>query len=368
MSKEIGEKSFNPAPFAVYRNTLGFCGVDVWAIFKRKLPCQIALVCYDSPKTTDEICLETGTPAAYIEDELEILVNSELVITPVKDKYRTNFFILRNNALKQLKDQFIKMYAEYVPAFIKTYEKYLPEMKKCDIFKYDAPDKRYAWFFDNMAVYFANENLAALSADEYMTLADGVKGFVFAQEESESFLALTKGHAGAYSEKDNIHIHASSPSNYHFRRCQKELVYDAAVNKDFRKVSALYNIYKGDINDADKEIYALLIEQGYVFSENYKLICDAAVNTEKSRRLFDKINGELNLVLTPLCREIYESISKIVASAIPPQLKQYVRGYTAMEISFYASIFFREVLYNSGFLTIPEDSDKTPVSCWIDEL
>jgi hypothetical protein len=85
-------------------------------------------------------------------------------------------------------------------------------------------------------------------------------------------------------------------------------------------------------------------------------------------QLFNKINVELESVLAPLCKELYENISRIVASTMPPQLKEYIRGYTIFEIGFYSGILYRESLYNKGFLTIPEDSDKTPVSCWIDEL
>ena len=364
MSKEYGEKSFNPSPFAVYRGTLEFCSVDVWSIFKRKLPCQIALVCYDSPKSIDEICLETGTPAAYIEDEIEILIDSELLISPVKDKYRTNFFILRNNALKQLKEQFTKMYSEYVPTVIRTFEKYLPEMKKCDIFKYDAKDSRYAWVFNSMVTHFAGANLN-MNADDYMTLADGVKGMIYAQEET-SFKNM-QNHSGVYSEKDNINIHASSSSEQ-YPRLESELVGEAVMNKNFQTISALYDIYKGDIKESEKEIYAWLIERGYAFKENGKLICDIAVHTKKSKELLSKINSELEPVLAPLCKEIYENISRIVASTIPPQLKQYTHGYTSFEIGHYAGIYFREELYNKGFLTVQEDSDKTPVSCWIDEL
>jgi len=364
MSKEYGEKSFNPSPFTVFRGTLDFCGVDVWGIFKRKLPCQIALVCYDGPKTIDEICLETGTPAAYIEDEIQILLDSELVISPVKDKYRTNFFILKNNALKQLKEQFEKMYSEYAPTVIKTYEKYLPEMKKCDIFKFDAPDKRYVWFFDNMVMDFAGANLD-MNTDDYMTLADGVKGLVYAQEENG--IANSKNHAGVYYEKDNIDIHAVSTNMRDYPRLERELVGEAVMNKNFKTISALYDIYKGDIKESDKETYAWLIRQNYAFKENGKLFCDIAVHTKKSRELFNKINAELEPVLAPLCKEIYENISRIVSSTIPPQLKEYIHGYTSFEIQHYAGIYFRESLYNKGFLTIPENDDRTPVSCWIDE-
>ena len=365
MSKEYGEKSFNPAPFEVFRGTLDFCSVDVWSIFKRKLPCQIALVCYDSAKKTDEICLETGVPAAYIEDELKILLESELLISPVKDKYQTNFFILRKNAVAQLKEQFTKMYEKHAPAVITVYEKYLPEMKQCDIFKYDAPDKRYAWFFEGKIIDFAGANLD-MSADDYMTLADGVKGLIYAQEAVSEYFG--KNHSGAYYEKENIEIHASSPSRYHYPRCERELVYEAAVNKNYSKVSALYDIYKGRINEKDKEIYAELIEQGYAFKDGGKLVCDVAVHTQKIRELFKKINAELEVILAPLCKEIYENISGIVKATIPPQLKQYIHAYTRFEIGFYAGMYFMESLYGKGFVTMPEDSDKTPVSCWLDEF
>ena len=364
MSKEYGEKSFNPAPFAVYRGTREFCSVNVWEIFSKKLPCQIALVCYDSPKKIDEICLETGVPAAYIEDELKVLVEAELLVCPVKDKYQTNFFILRKNALAQLKEQFATMYEKYTPAVISAYEKYLPEMKQCDIFKYDAEDKRYAWFFEDKVSNFDYSNLG-ISEEHYMTLADGVKGLIYAQEELP--LANTKGHAGTYSEKDKITLHASAPGDYHYPRCERELIWDAELNKDFSKVSALYNIYKGETKDSEIEIYAQFIEQGYVFKNGDKLICDVAAHTEKSKKLFGKINDELANILDPLCKEIYDSISKVIVSTMPLQLKQYVHGYTSMIISFYAGIYFREALYNKGFIKIPEDTDKTPVSCWLEE-
>lgn len=362
MSKDFGEKSFNPAPFAVFRGTLDFCSVNVWEIFKRTLPCQIALVCYDNPKKIDEICIETGVPAVYIEEELKILLDSELIISPIKDKYQTNFFILRNNAFKQLKEQFEKMYSQYVPEVIKIYEEYLPEMKKCDIFKFDAPDKRYAWFFEGRIINFVGNN--DMKTDDYMTLADGVKGLVYAQE--EKFVANSMNHCGVYSEKDKINLHAASPSSYHYQRTERELTHDAGIKKDFSKVSAIYDIYKGTVNENDKETYAQFIEQGYVFKENNKFICNIAVHTQKSKELFKKINAELETVLSPLCKEIYENISKIVASTIPPQLKQYIHGYTSFEIQFYAGIYFMEALLNKGFVTIPEDTDKTPVSCWID--
>ena len=359
MSKEYGEKSFNPAPFAVYRGTLGMCSVNVWEIFSRKLPCQIALVCYDSPKKTDEICLETGVPAAYIEDELKILLEAELLISPVKNKYQTNFFILRKNALAQLKEQFIRMYEKYIPEVTAAYEKYLPEMKQCGIFKYDAEDKRYAWFFEDKVVNFEYSNMD-IADEQYMTLADGAVGIVFAQEGEGR--AVGKDHC-SINIKEGVNIHAAAVQNNLFQIHQRELCYSGN-----NKAAALYDIYKGETKDNDIGLYAQLIEQGYAFKENGQLICGVAMHNKKSKKLFEKINAELNSVLTPLCKEIYDSVSKIVASTIPPQLKQYIHAYTATEVGFYANSYFIEALCGKSFVVLLEDDDKTPVSCWLEEF
>ena len=74
--ENVGEKSFNPSEFSVYKSTIDFSKVNVWDVFKRKLPGQIALVCHDSDKSVSEISLETGVPAVYIEEEIGLLMDA----------------------------------------------------------------------------------------------------------------------------------------------------------------------------------------------------------------------------------------------------------------------------------------------------
>jgi hypothetical protein len=111
------------------------------------LPCQIALICHDSTKTISEISLETGIPAVYIEEEVELLLNAGVMISPTKDKYRTNLFILKKNAVAQIKEQFKKLFDAYLPSVIAAYDKYLPRLKKCDVYKQEATSNQWAWFF-----------------------------------------------------------------------------------------------------------------------------------------------------------------------------------------------------------------------------
>ena len=142
-----GIRSINPSEFSIYKSAIDFSKVNVWEVFKRKLPCQIALICHDSAKTISEISAETGTPAVYIEDEMELLLDAGVMIPQGKTKYRTNFHILRKNAVRQMKEQFEAIHEAYLPKVFAVYEKYLPELKQSGIFTHHVPDYRYAWVY-----------------------------------------------------------------------------------------------------------------------------------------------------------------------------------------------------------------------------
>lgn len=107
---QIGEKSFNPSEFAIYKSAIDFSDVNIWEVFKRKAPCQLAIICHDRARTISEISFETGIPAVYIEEEVELLCDAGVMINPVKGKYRTNFHILKQSTPLKLKEQFMRLH------------------------------------------------------------------------------------------------------------------------------------------------------------------------------------------------------------------------------------------------------------------
>ena len=106
------------------------------------------------------------------------------MISPVKYKYRTNLFILKKDVVRKIKEQFDNLYEQYVPIAAETFNKYLPKLKECDIFKFDVPDNRYAWFFADNIEDFDHEEL--LEEDYPQILSCGSKAFIFAEEASGS--------------------------------------------------------------------------------------------------------------------------------------------------------------------------------------
>lgn len=231
----IGEKSFNPSEFEIYKSSIDFSKVNVWEVFKRKLPCQIAIVCHDSAKSVSEISLERGIPSVYIEDEIQLLMETGVMITPVKGKYRANFHILKENTVLQVREQFNRLYDSYAPLAISTFEKHFSEIKQCDIFKYEASQNQWAWFYRLMIPDFNNEGNWLSDSDYPQILSCGSKAVIFAQAAKGSIWGM----GSSPIDLEKCTVWACDVVAFGEYRRQTELLWNE------KKTQALYDIYCG---------------------------------------------------------------------------------------------------------------------------
>jgi len=353
----IGEKSYNPAEFSVYKSSIDFSNVNVWEVFNRKAPCQMALVCHDAAKSIGDIAIETGIPAAYVEEELELLIDAGVMLRLARDQFRTKLFILKKHAAAQIKEQFTRLHAAYAPLVAGAFERHLPALKRCDVFTFDAAMPQWAWFFASRIDAFGDAPYA-LSDDDYpQILSCGSKGFIFAEEAGVSPWAC----GVTPVTLDEATVCPCDVGIFGAFHRQNELAHNRP------KARALYDVYRGRINPSAMDTYAELMAQGYVIKRGDVMHCNIAVATAKSRALFDAIRAELRPALNRQSREIGRNIEAIVNATIPGQLKAYAKGYTQTWIDFYAGVSLNEALYQQGFLTLPEEGDLTPLACWIDE-
>ena len=103
MERKYGEKSYNPSKFGI--NFWGNGGNSyIWETFERKLPGNIVLAAYEKPLTIEELSLELGVSAVYLEDELEILLKYNF-ITKSGNKYQTNFLIFKSDFEEEFKEK-----------------------------------------------------------------------------------------------------------------------------------------------------------------------------------------------------------------------------------------------------------------------
>ena len=343
-------KSFYPADFCVYLAAIDFTHINVWEIFRRKLPCQLALECTRA-RSVQELSLATGVPAAYIEDEIEILRNADLMRFS-GGKAITNFSVLKSDAVREMKGIFTEIYARYLPRAIAAYETYLPKLKQCDVFKFDAQEKQWKWFFASNVSDFYTE---PVKCEDYPQTACGARAFIFAAE-TEGF-PFTRGQTPIFL--DNYEVRPCDVSVFGEFRRQEQL-------RPAEKSAALCEIYRGNANEEHAALYAELIGQGYAFKKDGNLFSNVPASTAKSRAAFQEMNEELNAVLQPLCRKARKTAEELIDTSLPRQLKQYRRGYTEIWLDFFAGVWFLESLHESGFLPA-ERGETLPLACSIYE-
>lgn len=110
MERQFGEKSFNPTPFSFHAVYSGRLTKEYLELFpKRKLPGQILSSAYYTPMSISELCLELGVPTVYLEDEIKVLCDYQL-LKQTGDKYQTQILLLDEGLFNEVWDKCNKNY------------------------------------------------------------------------------------------------------------------------------------------------------------------------------------------------------------------------------------------------------------------
>ena len=180
MSREFGEKSYNPGTFR-----MDFWGDGdnscYWQLFKRKLPGNILLSAYYTPVTIQELSMELGVAAVYLEDEIDLLMKHD-IIRKIGDKYQTNIVIFTDEYEKELATKIKPVYEKAAEQFNEKLSNILPTLEALDFKGNDYNRNRLKWTFANLAMVFAlnlSEGIGRKRFGDYPPLSNGSYGFVF---------------------------------------------------------------------------------------------------------------------------------------------------------------------------------------------
>ncbi len=340
MNQNYGERSFNPKEFSIYYSGIDFSNVNIWDLFKRKLPGQIALICFETPKTISDISIETGCGSCYIEEEVELLVDAGVMKEVVKGKYQTNFHIIRKNELNIIDDMFYKMYKDYAKEVEKVFEENYDKIKATKLFNYEATIDQYKWIFADAVADIDRRNMSTSDNDYPKILSCGARAVIFGIEGQASLGGA--GQTPTYLDKYVL-----------WARDLWKLTEDSAnqrILKDRENAQTVIDVYNGIVDESKEEIYAFLIQQGIISKKGKYLYSNVAYKNKDFRNLMATINNGLWGKLEKSTEEIKKYIEKIVTKYIPNNLKDYVHGYVMTWMQFFAGNKIIEVLLESGFL------------------
>lgn len=92
MAREFGQRSFKPETIGFSASGSQPSGLP-WSAVSRMIPVNILCEANNNPSTVEELSMELGIAMPYMEEEVKLLEDAELLRKVEKDKYLTNFFI-----------------------------------------------------------------------------------------------------------------------------------------------------------------------------------------------------------------------------------------------------------------------------------
>lgn len=308
MTREFGEKSYNPQTFRL--DYWGMNSYPYFDLFERRLPGNIMLSAYDKPVTITELSVELGVSAVYLEDEIEILEKYEL-IKKIGDRYQTNIIIFTDAYEKRVLEKIRPIFESCAESVNAQLDKLFPKLKALDFHKNGFDDNKLKWVFANIAMYNALRKFDDIGIEKfgkYPPLANGAAGFVFGYDNDYA----NHHYYGVYAFEGNAEETAwVSVINYRIiENCQR-LRYN--LWKD--GVAALHGAVL--LKDADENNSELtrFIDEGFINSENGKLSPNFAVFKEA-------VFYEIKEILTPVINEVCGCMEEICGIA-EKTLKDY---------------------------------------------
>lgn len=350
MERKLGEKSYNPSKFGIDFWGSGNNGY-IWQIFERKLPGNIVLAAYDKPISIEDLSLELGVSAAYLEDELAILLKHHF-IKEVGNKYQTDFLIFREPYEKEFQEKVPSAHfcTETIQNISEFVDSLLPKFRKRD-FGVKLDDNKLKWFMVNFALINALGDFEERTQKQfgaYPRLNATTQGFVFGYDNhyDNSYFS------GIYGRCDNKERTAYfSAVNYNIiKSCQWWQV--CTVERSTGMCDA---VLKKEVALTDEETIAQLVSEGMVTITEGMVKANFPVFTSRDNYYMRKelqpiIDMTVN-AMDNICRMAAELFKKHTPKNLMDRCEHLC--YVRHQMDVMGIIV--EALVQTGYLTIPAE-------------
>lgn len=348
MNRTLGEKSYSPASFKP-----DFWGWNSYpymdGMFKRRLPGNIVLAAYNAPVDIKSLCNELGVSAPYLEDEIDILLEYE-ILRKVGDKVQTDIVIFTEEYDNTVALIFQKIANEAAEKLIPELDEILPEMKKYNL-GIELDENALKWFYANRIVYVSMNAVSDEvigNVSRFPLLPNGSRGYVFGYDNDYK----THHFEGIYGEIGSKSIgSAFSVINYRILKdicCWKPQKWE-------KSTEAMCAAVSGMNADVDNDMIIKYIDEGFITSENGTLKANfPTIEATVLQKLNTEEFAPSIAIVRNAVAEICESAKAILKKNVPDNLKVKCDELAYVRHEMDAMAYIVESLVNKGYLTIPE--------------
>lgn len=283
---------------------------------------NIAAAAYEKPATIEEISKLTGIPSYYIEEEIKILVENELMIKK-SNRYQTNFVIIKNSLYKEIHNILIQCSNSISEKIIKSINSLEKEIHSIGFYGSNKDYQDLLWTLIPFTFRECENDIC--QGTEWLDLlpkrSNGGRWYVCGFEEN-GYSQYTLGQYLCPDESKKYFFNMYSWNNIGLnnifdtrRALVREREYVTIMSKFFNS-----SISASNFNDNEKELLAELIQEGYITRKDDKLILNIISMTHIQYSILKEIlNKNLDIFKSELT-DIKEQIKTILKSAAPKHL------------------------------------------------
>ncbi|CAG7628799.1 RNA polymerase sigma factor [Paenibacillus allorhizosphaerae] len=307
---------------------------DTWHFLKRSLTQNIVYAMYYKPMTVNELAVELGTPAHFIEDEVSYLAEYGFITEAGAKKYRTDF-IIRDHTREQLQSTH-ELYKECAAQIADLHFDAMMDVQKqieqSGIFYPENDYNFLLWTLLPKNIEEQGNRFGRLGphADKVVPLRkDGGKYIAFAELQKEPFtdLGFNPEHYRRNGPMDRSA--GGNLSIWRFDTFWSDR--DGGwQNFTYKEVELCYRFWKGDLpeNEAHAEDYALLLSKQYLLktADGYRFNAVMVDNPETMRHIHTVI-PDLSQAYASAITTLYEQVLRIATQGQPKHLEPQI-AYT----------------------------------------
>jgi RNA polymerase sigma factor (sigma-70 family) len=353
MNREFGEKSYNP----------GVLRLDKWLksgwlweelqkltdLFEqRKLPGNILLSAYYEPLTIEEMSVELGVAAAYLEDEVKILLDAELLKLMQNGRYQTNIFIFTTACQEDIilkTKELYRVHAQKLSSFV---DGKISEVQELAFKDSGFSQNKIKWFLSHFILWHsAAQNKENLNFPDY-----NGRGEAYFWGYNHEYFEYDHGFNGIYGKGTSEHyegwIHAS---NYKLlEKCQPRI--GGGTEKDFLLAAAHKSFERFAPDEIAQYLQGHFIEKD---GDSYKSLCPVMTQAQYDE-LCEICSSEIKEINTELS-ETLSVIAKVMQNHAPAAVQSQIKDIAAINISFKNMAYIIQNLCDTGYLSIPMQRD-----------
>jgi RNA polymerase sigma factor (sigma-70 family) len=346
MNREFGEKSYKPDIFRFNMWVSNAAGTPYGGFFKifenKRLPGNIMLSTYYSPMTVEELSIELGVAAPYIEDELKFMLESGLIKLLSNARYQANIFIDTDSCDKEVTAKISNLYKEYSKKLKQHTDKMIPAFKETIFKDCDISQNNLKWFTAHFILWHAGLKKEDDNT-EMPSLPLGGSGYFWGHNYEYRKSGLNGIYGLCPSEHYSGWVHAT---NYKLlENCQVRIGHYqkgidfllAAAHKDFSKYS---------LDEIAQYLQWEFIKKN---DDSYKSLCPVMTQAQYDKlcELCTEAINEMSNMLS----EVVPAAAAVMENHAPAAVKEQCRAIASIACNGMAEIMGN--LCEDGYLNVP---------------